>query len=99
MLGAASGSITLSKGNNPCNLQVTSKADFFKEPIVYNITDDCIYLRHATIDDNKNIVVPKIDKKTKYYHFYIFIGNKEIKLKKYDFEDDSNEDEVIIYYH
>ena len=93
-----SSSITVSKGNNHFNVQITSKSSFFSEPIVYRLEDGCIYLRHSTIDDNKNKVVPQLDKKTNFYHFYISVGDEEIDLKKYDFEDDSTEDCVIIYY-
>ena len=90
------GSITVSKGNRPTNKHITSNHIFFSEPITYYVSDGCIYLRHCFIDDNKNIVKPVMDKKTGYYHFYICI--EEIELKKYEFEEDSTEDEVIIYY-
>ena len=98
-IDGVSGSITLSKGNRLYNVQITSKSYFFNEPIVYRLEDSCIYLRHATIDDNKNRVVPILDKKNNFFHLYINIGYEEIELKKYDFEDDSTEDCVIIYYH
>ena len=97
-LYGVSNSINVSKGNNHFNVQITSKSSFFSEPIVYRLEDGCIYLRHSTIDDNKNKVVPQLDKKTNFYHFYISVGDEEIDLKKYDFEDDSTEDCVIIYY-
>jgi hypothetical protein len=97
-LYGVSSSITVSKGNNPFNVHISSKSSFFNEPIVYSLKGGCIYLRHSTIDDNKNKVVPHLDKKTNFYHFYISVGYEEIDLKKYDFEDDSTEDCVIIYY-
>jgi hypothetical protein len=91
-------SLTLCKGNSCFNVQIFSKSSFFNEAIVYKLEDGCIYLRHAEIDDNKNKVVPQRDKKNNWYHFHISIGNEEIELKKYYFEDDSTEDCVIIYY-
>ena len=92
------GSITLSKGNNPKNIHVTSKSEFFNEPIVYKIEDGCIILRHADIDDNTRIVSPSLYRKNNFFHFNISFNNEEIPLKNYIFEEDSNEDEVIIYY-
>ncbi len=90
------GSITVTKGNRPTNKHITSKHIFFSEPTVYEVKDGCIYLRHCFFDDNKNIVKPVMDKRNGYYHFYISI--EEIELKKYEFEEDSTQDEVIIYY-
>ena len=95
---SVSNSVHLYKGNNYFNVQIVSKSLFFNEPIVYKIEDGCIYLRHAEIDDNKKKVVPQLDKKSNFYHFYITIEDKEIELKKYFFEEDSTEDCVIIYY-
>lgn len=92
------GSITLSKGNNPKNIHVTSKSEFFNEPIVYKIEDGCIVLRHSDIDDNVKKVSPTLDKKTNYFHFHIPFNNEEIPLKNYVFDEDSNEDEVYVYY-
>ena len=98
ILSGVIGSITISKGNNPKNIQVTSKSDFFSEPIVYKIEDGCIVLRHSTIDDNVKKVSPTLDKRSNFYHFNIPFNDEEIPLKKYDFDEDSNEDEVIVYY-
>ena len=92
-----SGSISVTKGNNPLNIQITSKSDFFKTPIIYKVTEDVIEFRKPTIDDNKRIVKPAIDKKNGFYHFFIST-NFEIDFKKYDFEDSIDEDVVSIYY-
>lgn len=91
-------SINLYKGNRVNNIHISSNSVFFNEPIVYTLENYCIYLRHATIDDIKNKVVPQLDKKTKYYNFFICIEDEEIKFKKYYFEHDSDEDCAIIYY-
>jgi hypothetical protein len=92
-----SDSITVGKGTKNYNIQITSKSDFFKSPIVYKVTEDSIEFRKVTLDDTKKIVSPKIDKKTNFYHFYIPI-DFEIDFKKYYFEDGCDEDIVSIYY-
>lgn len=97
LIASVSGSISVTKGNNPLNIQITSKSDFFKTPIVYKVTEDVIEFRKPTIDDNKRIVKPTIDKKNGFYHFFIST-NFQIDFKKYDFDDSIDEDVVSVYY-
>ena len=78
-------------------LRMCSKSEFFNEPIVYEIKDGCIFLRHATIDDNRFKVSPTIDG-SNWYHFGIMNHKEDIEPKKYYFEEDSDEDCVILYY-
>ena len=90
--------VNISKGTKSYNIHISSRSLFFSQPIVYKLEDGCILLRHTTIDDNIKIVTPTLDKKNNFYHFGIVIGNEEIEFKTYPFEDNSDEDCVVIYY-
>lgn len=90
--------ISIYKGNTSNNVHVTSKHNFFEQDITYKIKDGCIYLKRFEIDDIKNVIHPVRDKRNGHYHFFITTNDEEIEFKKYEFDEDSNEDLKIVYY-
>ena len=86
--------ISICKGNHYQNIQITTKSDFFKTKVVYKVSENHIEFRKPTINDNKRIVNPNLDKRTKFYHFFIPI-DFEIDFKRYDIE--HTDDDEIIY--
>jgi len=92
------GSINIHKAIRPTYRNITSKSTFFSEPIVYDVKDGCIYFKRANLWDTNKVLYPYQDKKNKHFHISIPVGYEDVYLGKYNFEDDSNEDCVIIYY-
>lgn len=90
--------VNIYKGQRVNQLKMASNSIFFNEPIVYELKESCIFLRHANLDDTKNRINPCNDKANSWFTFTIIVKDEEINLGKYYFEDDSNEDCVIIYY-
>jgi len=74
---------------------IRSKSDFFSSVIKYKVTDDCIIFEKPTSMYNGETIKPKKDK-SGWWRFQI--EAEEVPMKKYDFEDESNEDSVIVYY-
>ena len=90
------GTIGVCKGCRSHNMFLWSESEFFKDPIVWSIDGDYIVFRHATIDDRKGVLNPYFNKKKKRYTFTINI--EKLRLGMYNFDEDSNEDEIVIKY-
>lgn len=74
---------------------VRSKSNFFDSEIKYQVTDDCIIFEKPTSMYNGETIKPK---KSKNGWWLFQIEAEEVPMKKYDFEDESTEDCVIVYY-
>lgn len=74
---------------------IRSKSSFFESEIKYKVTDDCIIFEKPTSMYNGETIKPKKDK-IGWWRFQI--EAEDISMKRYDFEDESNEDSVIVYY-
>ena len=92
------GSLNISKKKNHGFVQVTSNSDFFSTPIKYDIKDGCIFFRKCSIDDNKRVLNPTKMKSKGWYLFNIKIDQYDIKFGKYDFDEDSTDEEIIVCY-
>jgi len=75
--------------------QINSKSNFFNSEIIYNVTDDEIIFEKPTLDYGKKTVTPQ-KKKSGWWGFQIVAEN--ISEGKYYFDEDSTEDQIIIYY-
>ena len=74
---------------------IRSKSNFFESEIKYKVTDDCIIFEKPTSMYNGETIKPK---KSKNGWWLFQIEAEEIPMKKFDFEDESTEDCVIVYY-
>ena len=93
--------ILINKAAQLTAFKVASKSSFFAQPIMYYFDDECLVFRHTTIDDNRNILTPSLQVPQGFYHFTIYLNKVPddclLECKKYYFEDDSNEDRVLIH--
>lgn len=74
---------------------IRTKSDFFSSAIKYKVTDDCITFEKPTTMYNGETIKPK---KSKNGWWLFQIEAEEVPMKKYDFEDESTEDCVIVYF-
>jgi len=74
---------------------ISSKSSFFDSPIKCKVVDDCVIFERTTPMFEGKTIKPKKDK-SGWWRFQI-IGDG-IPNGKLDFEDESNEDSVIVYY-
>ena len=74
---------------------IRSKSNFFNSEIKYQVTADCIIFEKPTSMYNGETIKPK---KSKNGWWLFQIEAEEVPMKKYDFEDESTEDCVIVYY-
>ena len=74
---------------------IRTKSDFFSSAIKYKVTDDSIIFEKPTTMYNGETIKPK---KGKSGWWTFQIEAEDISMKRYDFEEESNEDYVIVYY-
>ena len=89
------GSIVVSKAQKNHQLHITSKSKWFEyDYILFKIKEDYISITKPNLDYRG-----KFQKPTKQGDFYHLTITGELPLGKFEFdEDDSNEDELVIYY-
>jgi hypothetical protein len=89
--------IQVSKGNKVRgnNVSILSKDKFFNNRLTYEITEDCIIFKVASLESYKAIE-PHCVKN--YYRFSITKDQIDIPFDYYKFDEDSSEDIVYIYY-
>ena len=76
-----------------------AKHDFFKQDLLWYLDDSYLIFKPAGLDDNKsNIIRPRIDKQCKQYVFGLNLEEVHpVPNGIYVFDEDSTEDELIIY--
>jgi hypothetical protein len=94
-LGAVSGSISVQDTYRPHIKQIQSKSNFFSTPIKYKVTENEIIFEKPTPMYNGNTVKPQ-KMKSGWWSFQIVAEN--VPMKKFDFDEDSTNECVIIYY-
>ena len=91
--------LTIHKGGNANLIGFSSKSEFFNQRITYNVDEFSITFKIADIDDNKKVINPS-QLPAGSYSFQIPVSMNldidKIEFKKYYFDEDSTEDEVII---
>lgn len=88
--------IHISNGTlNDRRRQVTSKLDFFSQPIVYAVDHEKITFRAATLDDRKEVKTYNTGWGA--YTLTIY-SDYEVPLGEHEISEDSTEDELIVYY-
>ena len=95
LVGAVSGSISVQNTYRPHIKQIQSKSFFFNSPIKYKVTDSEIIFEKPTSMYNGSTVIPH-KLKNGWYTFLIVAEN--VPMKKFDFDEDSTNECVIIYY-
>ena len=75
------------------------KDKFFNQAFKWRLEDDYLILEPVGLDDHKSgLIEPTFDKHTKGYTCGINLeGFKEVPTGNYTFDEDSTEDEIIIY--
>ena len=94
-LGAVSGSISIQDTYRLHIKQIQSKSNFFSTPIKYKVTENEIIFEKPTPMYNGNTVKPH-KTKSGWWSFQIVAEN--VPMKKFDFDEDSTDECVIIYY-
>jgi hypothetical protein len=94
-LGAVSGSISVQDTYRPHIKQIQSKSIFFSTEIKYKVTENEIIFEKPTPMYNGNTVKPQ-KMKSGWWSFQIVAEN--VPMKKFDFDEDSTDECVIIYY-
>ena len=94
-IAAVSGSIFVENTYRPHIKQIRSKSNFFIDPISYKVTDEEIIFTKPTQMYNGKTIKPQKGN-SGWWHFQIVA--EEVPMKKFDFDDESTEDCVRIYY-
>jgi stalled ribosome rescue protein Dom34 len=91
-----SGSIIVNRCVRINNRHITSKSNFFSEPMIIKIDNEKIIFKRASLGYNGKTNEIKLSKKTGHYHTTIAC---EIPIGKFEFDtDESDEDCKVVYY-
>ena len=88
--------ITFSKIKNKDGyVSVHTKNSFFSEPVIVRLRENCIIFTKPTIDYQGKTHKFTFDKISQYLRTQLKI---DVKLGTYEFDEESNEDKMIIYF-
>ena len=76
-----------------------SKSDFFSQAVLYELDENYLVFKPAGLDDNKpGVIHPRFDKEIGRWVFGLTLDlPHSVPSGNYNFDEDSHEDEVVIY--
>lgn len=77
--------------------KVGTNSSLFNQELHYFIEGDCLIFKARDIDNDDKIVNPYKVKGYEYYQTSLCLGTDLVEPKKYYIDEDSTEDEIIIY--
>jgi len=84
-------------GSNINAIDIHTKCDFFKDPVIVNIFEDRIQFTKPNIDYNYKLM--KFNKRKGIYHTIISHILDKMPAGEYVFDkEESNEDQIVIYF-
>jgi len=92
---SVSGSIYVTKHSSINQVHISSKSNFFDGYLIIKDDGESLTFTKPTIDYNGKMYKPTFYKKAKTYITAIV---SEMPLGKFDFDEESTEDELVAYY-